>query len=346
MKCLLIPALFLFSAAAPSQDLPPIWAATDYARPHLGLATPEVLHSVNPAYTPQALASGIEGSVVLQVVISKHGRVSYASVLSPLPGGLDQKALAAIKDWRFTPGVVDGEIVPVLMTVDVLFKLPYRSDRDAVAQQHKAFQSILVASEAHKVSPGQIADLSAMAHNGLCAALELLGEWKLLGQAVPKDVDGGLADIRRAAEANNAKALSFLGQLELEGKLVPRNEADGWRLIQRAAFFGSLSAQQALGERDERRGNFNDAKWFFRMCAARSVAVCEYGLGKLLVSGPGVNPNSFSQGVAWLELAKDHGYKEADLLYRESAAKLSSIQLDWVAALEPHLELHDFHEFQ
>ncbi len=108
---------------------------------------------------------------------------------------------------------------------------------------------------------------------------------------------------------------------------------------------GNADAQIRMGEQMERAGNRNEARRYFRLCAATAHAVCEYRLGQLLVSGPDVNPDGFAQGIAWLELSKEHGDRQAALLWEASAAKLSSIQLEWVAQLKPHLELKNYRGF-
>jgi TonB family protein len=297
--------------------LPPVWAATDYARVKTGVTPPKLRHSVDPQYTVQAREVGIEGKVVLQVVISKTGKVTHASVLSPLPCGLDAKALDAVAQWQFEPAVMDGELIPVLTTVDVVFRLPYQSI-DHLREQAR----IALANNA-----ADVARVKQLAARGLVEAIGLLGRWQAQGLGVPKDVAGGMAAIRFAAEHNDARSLYFLGQ------------------VQRAAYFGDWEAQRALAEKDEQAADLNGAKWYFRLCAATAHASCEYALGRLLVAGPGVNPNDFTQGIAWLELAAEHGDQAAADLSKQSTAKLSSIQTDWVAELKPHLELRGYQGF-
>lgn len=65
---------------------------------------------VNPVYPQSAQARGIEGYVVLEIVISERGQVSEARVLSAEPPGLfDQVAIEAIRKWTFGPGLKDGK---------------------------------------------------------------------------------------------------------------------------------------------------------------------------------------------------------------------------------------------
>ena len=336
----------LLASAAFAQDLPPVSAASDYARLHVGVSSPKLLHSVDPEYTPQAIQAGIEGSVVLEAVVTVEGRVAYASVLSPLPAGLDRKALAAVKDWRYSPGVMDAEKIPVLMTIDVLFRLPFKPGEQAAAANQKAVRSLIERiSKLSQRSSADIAALQSFAGQGSPAALGLLGQWKIHGIGVPEDRPAGLADLNKAAGANDASSLFFLGNAELDGTLLPINAAHGWLMIRRAAFMGSSAAQQVLAARCEREHNLNQARWYYRLCAARAEPACQYRLGKLMVSGTDGSPNDFAQGIAWLELAKQHQYPAAGALWTDSVAKLSSIQLDWVATVKPHLELRAYKGF-
>jgi protein TonB len=64
-------------------------------------------------YTDDARAAGIEGTVVLDVIVGEDGRVRDVSVVSGLAHGLDEAAIAALRDCHFTPGEKDGKPVPV-----------------------------------------------------------------------------------------------------------------------------------------------------------------------------------------------------------------------------------------
>jgi TonB family protein len=71
-------------------------------------------------YPPEALASGIEGAVVADVVISETGDVVEAKIVQSVPL-LDDAALEALRHWHFAPTLVDGKAAPVRMTVTVNF---------------------------------------------------------------------------------------------------------------------------------------------------------------------------------------------------------------------------------
>lgn len=76
-----------------------------------------------PQYPPEARAAGIKGAVLAEVLIDPTGRVSDARVVQSIPL-LDDAALKAVRAWQFAPTVVNGQAVPVRMTVTVNFSLP------------------------------------------------------------------------------------------------------------------------------------------------------------------------------------------------------------------------------
>jgi TonB family protein len=84
---------------------------------------PQIVTSVEPVYTPEAKANRIAGIVILEVLIGDTGAVNDVRVLKPLPFGLDQAAVDAVKQWKFLPGTVDGAPVPVSFNITINFKL-------------------------------------------------------------------------------------------------------------------------------------------------------------------------------------------------------------------------------
>jgi protein TonB len=64
----------------------------------------------------------VEGVVILQATIDSRGNVEAATVLRSIPL-LDQAALDAVRQWKFTPTLLNGMAVPVIMTVTVNFEL-------------------------------------------------------------------------------------------------------------------------------------------------------------------------------------------------------------------------------
>ena len=83
-----------------------------------GIAPPTRLDRA--VYPPEAVAAGVQGTVQAEIVINEQGDVSKARVVQSVPM-LDDAALAAVKNWHFQPTTVQGQAVPVRMTVTVAF---------------------------------------------------------------------------------------------------------------------------------------------------------------------------------------------------------------------------------
>jgi protein TonB len=77
-----------------------------------------------PKYTDAARRHRVQGVVIIRVIIERDGRVSAGKVVKPLPDGLDQAAIDAVRTWKYKPGVHKGRPVRTLQNVTVLFKLP------------------------------------------------------------------------------------------------------------------------------------------------------------------------------------------------------------------------------
>jgi protein TonB len=86
------------------------------------IQAPKKITHVAPIYPPIALAAQKEGLVILQAVIGEDGSVREVKVLRPDPL-FDQAAMDAVKQWRFTRPTLNGQPIPVVMTVTVGFSL-------------------------------------------------------------------------------------------------------------------------------------------------------------------------------------------------------------------------------
>jgi TonB family protein len=94
-------------------------------KPGNGVMTPRLLHEVKPQYTAEAMRAKVSGTVLLQCVVMTDGSVGRIEVIRSLDQtfGLDQEAVKAARQWRFTPGTRFGEPVPVLVTLELTFNL-------------------------------------------------------------------------------------------------------------------------------------------------------------------------------------------------------------------------------
>ena len=78
--------------------------------------------NVNPVYPEDARAAKVQGVVILEIQVDTDGRVTDATVLRSV-NMLDDAALDAVLQWEFTPTLLNGRPVPVIMTVTVNFTL-------------------------------------------------------------------------------------------------------------------------------------------------------------------------------------------------------------------------------
>lgn len=92
-------------------------------RPGSGIVAPGLLREVKPDYTEEARRRGVEGDVVLEIVVRSDGGVGSVKVLQGLGSGLDQRAIDAVRQWRFSPARRLGTPVDVVVEVAVEFKL-------------------------------------------------------------------------------------------------------------------------------------------------------------------------------------------------------------------------------
>jgi TonB family protein len=94
-------------------------------KPGAGITLPRVLREVKPQYTPDAMRAKVQGSVWLECIVMPDGSVGDVRVTKSLDPvfGLDQEAIRAAKQWRFTPGIRQGEPVPVIISIELTFTL-------------------------------------------------------------------------------------------------------------------------------------------------------------------------------------------------------------------------------
>lgn len=86
------------------------------------IKAPMKVKHVNPVYPEQAQQARVQGVVVCEAVIDRDGKVADAKILRSIPL-LDEAALAALRQWEFEPTLLNGEPVPIIMTVTVNFSL-------------------------------------------------------------------------------------------------------------------------------------------------------------------------------------------------------------------------------
>ena len=94
-------------------------------RPGNGVTTPVVVREVKPQYTSDAMRAKVQGAVQLECVVRTDGTVGDVKVVRSLDPvfGLDLEAMKAARQWRFRPGMRQGEPVAVLVVIELTFTL-------------------------------------------------------------------------------------------------------------------------------------------------------------------------------------------------------------------------------
>src|SRR5258707_15224793 len=89
-----------------------------------GVGMPSCLYCPDPQYSDEARKAKYQGVVVLLVIITTDGRATNIKVLKSPGLGLDEKAVEAVRQWKFKPAPEPtGKIVPVQGPIEVTFRL-------------------------------------------------------------------------------------------------------------------------------------------------------------------------------------------------------------------------------
>lgn len=308
-----------------------------------GITPPKAIHRVEPEYSEEARAAHVQGMVVLQTVIDKAGRPTRITVLRPLGFGLDEKARAAVERWRFEPATKDGKPVYVWVTVEVNFRFR-GGEFDEEAEKRRAAYNLAAADlggQDLKRGEAAAAKIQDLARQQYAPAMYSLGKMHRSGQYVAKDPEAALALITKAAHKNHAPAMHELGWMYTEGGGVPRDVGKGLRLLRGASMLGCVQSQYFLGSEYETGGlvprDAEQARYYFRLCAASGQILCQFRLARLLLELPERQQRDYIEAIAWLELAGEQGHAEARRIADAETAKLTPGQLDWIQKLKPQL---------
>lgn len=87
------------------------------------LTAPVVLWKTEPPYSEEARRAKLQGTVVLLIEINARGEAQNIQIARSLGLGLDERAVAAVKTWKFRPAYRDGKPVTATATIEVNFRL-------------------------------------------------------------------------------------------------------------------------------------------------------------------------------------------------------------------------------
>jgi TonB family protein len=102
------------------QPAPPASTPTAY-RVGAQVTVPRILSKVEPEYSAEARKNKLQGSVLLAVIVDATGAPTQIAILRPLGMGLDEAAIAAVSQWKFSPGRKNGTPVPVFTQIEMTF---------------------------------------------------------------------------------------------------------------------------------------------------------------------------------------------------------------------------------
>lgn len=83
---------------------------------------PKLVHFTRPHYPQEAFAARVEGTVLIDLLIGEDGEVAHTAVRSSI-AGLDEAALACVRQWRFEPGRTDGKPTATTAHAPVTFRI-------------------------------------------------------------------------------------------------------------------------------------------------------------------------------------------------------------------------------
>jgi TonB family protein len=88
-----------------------------------GVSSPKPVYAPDPEYSEEARKAKYQGTCVLWLVVGPDGKPRDIRVARTLGLGLDEKAIEAVRTWRFEPGMKDGKPVATMVNVEVTFRL-------------------------------------------------------------------------------------------------------------------------------------------------------------------------------------------------------------------------------
>src|SRR5262249_11815153 len=88
-----------------------------------GVTAPSVIYRIEPEYSEEARKARYQGTVVLEALVRRDGKVDVVHLVRSLGFGLDQNAIDALKKWRSRPATKNGTPVDVTVNVEVIFNI-------------------------------------------------------------------------------------------------------------------------------------------------------------------------------------------------------------------------------
>ncbi len=184
-----------------------------------GVTPPQLTFKVEPEFSAEARSAGVQGTVVLDLVVSSLGRAENIQVVSPLGFGLDEKAIAAISRWKFRPAEKDGKPVNAAATVEVNFRF-VGQHFDSKLEQRRAAYNRAVSTLSGKTqgrTEQAVKSLTVLVEKKFPPAIYAMGVLLQQGTHVPRDADKALAMFRESAAKHHGPSMYEIGKRTLAG---------------------------------------------------------------------------------------------------------------------------------
>jgi TonB family protein len=301
----------------------------------------KLLSNPAPKYPEEAKAAGIQGTVVLDLIVDEHGAPTQIKVLSPLGYGLEESAMEAVSHWKYQPATLGGRPVKLVTRVTVNFSLTNLPVDGKAEKQHAEFNRAFGAVQAGKQDAATIDSLRNLTAQKYPPGMYLYGKVLEAGQSVTADPEQGFRLIQESADKKYGPALYEVATERLQGNRLEKDPVKGIELMQNAAKFGSKGAREFLGEAYEKGSgvpvDFDKSRQYFRLCAAGGDPACQARLGSSLLEHSDQPDRDFVQAIAWLQLASDSGNKDAAAMLESQGARATPAQLRSASQLKAQL---------
>ncbi len=278
------------------------------------VTTPRPIYKVEPQYSEEARHAGLQGIVVLQIIIDEKGVPSDIKLRRRLGLGLDEKAVEALTKWRFKPGTKNGRPVAVRATVEINFRLLKDINLLLCQADQGDLKAQFELALAFELGRGVPQDYGVAykwyreaARRGLPGAQNNLAGMYERGNGIAQDYSQAAKWYRKAADGGNIEAQSNLGQMYEMGRGVAQDHGRALKWYRKAAEHGYARAQFNLGRLySAGRAVPQDHRQALGYClkaAEQGFPAAQYAVALMLVEGQGA-PKDRISALMWLELAE------------------------------------------
>ena len=88
-----------------------------------GVTAPQIVYRIDPTYSEDARKARYQGTVVIEAIVKKDGSVDVIRVVRSVGYGLEERAMNALRQWKFNPARRNGQAVDVAVNIEVNFRL-------------------------------------------------------------------------------------------------------------------------------------------------------------------------------------------------------------------------------